>query len=179
MEYWIVWLLVIFVLSFIEVITVNLITIWFIASAIVSLVVSFFVDSFMVQFMIFGLLGIVLLLTTGKYLKKIFDAEEARTNADRVIGMKGIVTLEIKKNTIGEVKVDGKRWSAISDKTIKVDEEVIIEKIDGVKLIVRKVLEETPKKIAAKKTTTTKAKTKTATKKNVAKKATKKKEKEV
>lgn len=181
MEFWIIWLLVIFILSFIEVITVNLITIWFIASAIVSLIVSFFVESFMIQFMIFGILGIVLLLTTGKYLKKIFDAEEARTNADRVIGMKGIVTEEIKKNTVGEVKVDGKRWSAISDKTIKVDEEVIIEKIDGVKLVVKKeeVKEASKKNPAKKKITTTKAKTKTAAKKTVAKKATKKKEKEV
>ncbi len=176
MEFWIIWLLVIFVLSFIEVVTVNLITIWFIASAIVSLIVSFFVDSFMIQFMIFGFLGIVLLLTTGKYLKKIFDAEAARTNADRVIGMKGIVTEEIKKNTIGEVKVDGKRWSAISDKSIKVDEEVIIEKIDGVKLIVKKETQETPKKNVAKKSVSSK---KTTTKKTVAKKATKKKEKEV
>lgn len=183
MEYWIVWLLVIFILSFIEVVTVNLITVWFIASAIVSLVVSFFVDSFMVQFMIFGILGIVLLLTTGKYLKKIFDAEEARTNADRVIGMKGIVTEEIKKNTVGEVKVDGKRWSAISDKTIKVDEEVIIEKIDGVKLVVKKeVEEENPKKPTPKKSTGTKkssSKKTSTTKKTVAKKATSKKEKEV
>lgn len=185
MEFWIIWLLVIFVLSFIEVITVNLITIWFIASAIVSLIVSFFVDSFVIQFMIFGVLGIVLLLTTGKYLKKIFDTEEARTNADRVIGMKGIVTEEIKKNTIGEVKVDGKRWSAISDKTIKVDEEVVVEKIDGVKLVVKKEAQETPKKTttkksaSSKKTTNTKAKAKTTTKKTVAKTTTKKKGKEV
>ncbi len=138
MEYWIIWLLVVFFLSFIEVITVNLVTIWFILSAIVSLLLSFFVSSFTIQFVVFAVLGIVLLLTTGKSLKRIFDQEKVRTNADRVIGMIGIVTQKIKKNVIGEVKVDGKTWSAISDNAIDIGEEVLIEKIDGVKLIVKK-----------------------------------------
>ena len=52
--------------------------------------------------------------------------------------MTGVVTEEIKKNQIGEVKVDGKTWSAISDKLIAVGEEVTIDAIDGVKLVVRK-----------------------------------------
>ena len=138
MEYWIIWLLVVFFLSFIEVITVNLVTIWFILSAIVSLLLSFFVSSFTIQFVVFAVLGIVLLLTTGKSLKRIFDQEKVRTNADRVIGMIGIVTQKIKKNVIGEVKVDGKTWSAISDNAIDIGEEVLVEKIDGVKLIVKK-----------------------------------------
>lgn len=161
MEYWIIWLLIIFILSFIEVITVNLITIWFVASSIVALILSFFVDSFTIQFLAFGILGMVFLLTTGKALKKIFDAEKVKTNADRVIGMTGIVTEEIKKNVIGEVKVDGKKWSAISESQIKVDDEVVIEKIEGVKLIVKKVKKEVvkkPSKKVAKKKTTSKKK---------------------
>lgn len=153
MEYWIIWLLVVFLLSFIEVITVNLITVWFVASSILALIVSFFIDSFTIQFLVFGIVGIILLFTTRKTLKKIFDAEQVPTNADRVIGMNGIVTEEIKKNTIGEVKVDGKKWSAISDTTIKADEEVVVEKIDGVKLVVKK---KTKKSTPSKKNTTKK-----------------------
>ena len=44
-------------------------------------------------------------------------------------------------NPIGQVKVNGELWSDIKsdkDKTINVGESVIIEKIDGVKLLVRK-----------------------------------------
>lgn len=171
MEYWIVWLLIVFFLSFIEVITVNLITIWFIVSALVSLLLSFFVDSFTIQFIVFGILGIILLLTTGKSLKKIFDEEQTRTNADRVIGMVGIVTEEIKKNVIGEVKVDGKRWSAISTKTIKVGEEVLIEKIDGVKLVVKKEIIE-----VSQNKTKSKTSSKSTKKKNTTNKTKKEKE---
>lgn len=52
--------------------------------------------------------------------------------------MRGIVTEKITKNSPGEVKVDGKRWMAISDKTINVDNDVKILEIDGVKLKVEK-----------------------------------------
>jgi membrane protein implicated in regulation of membrane protease activity len=48
--------------------------------------------------------------------------------------MQGIVTEEIRKNEVGEVKVDGKKWSAIADNKIEVGSIVKILKINGVKL---------------------------------------------
>ena len=62
-----------------------------------------------------------------------------KTNFDRIIGMEAIVTEEISKNKIGEVKVDGKRWSAYSDKKIKVGSTVRVLSIEGVKLKVIEV----------------------------------------
>ena len=78
------------------------------------------------------------MLLTRPYLVRKLGKTKVSTNLDRVIGMEGIVTEEITRFKIGEVKVDGKKWSAISDEKIKVGEEVIIENIDGVKLVVRK-----------------------------------------
>ena len=78
------------------------------------------------------------MLLTRPYLVKKLAKKKVSTNLDRVIGMEGIVTEEITKFKIGEVKVDGKKWSAIASEKIKVGEEVIIDSIDGVKLIVRK-----------------------------------------
>ena len=51
--------------------------------------------------------------------------------------MIGIVTKDIKKDEYGEVKVDGKYWTAKADKKILRDSEVEILAIDGVKLIVK------------------------------------------
>ena len=53
--------------------------------------------------------------------------------------MTAIVTKEISKNNPGEVKVDGKYWTAMSDKKIKVDSTVKVLEIDGVKLKVEEV----------------------------------------
>lgn len=138
MELWILWLILIFLLIVVEVSTVNLVTVWFIASAIVSLVLSFFVDNFMIQFGIFVILGVILLITTRPVLSKMINQRSENTNLDRVIGMTAVVTEPIKKNSVGEVKVDGKRWSAIANRNFGIGEEVIVDEIDGVKLIVRK-----------------------------------------
>lgn len=138
MQWWILWLIIIFILIVLEVCTVNLVSIWFIASGIAALVASFITDCFYIQFAIFVLLGILLLLTTRKFLEKWIKPNTEKTNLDRIIGSTAIVTETILKNNVGEVKVDGKKWSAISSKKIEIGEEVIVDTIDGVKLIVRK-----------------------------------------
>ena len=129
-----IWVGLIIALTLIEVLTTNLVTIWYIASALIALVVSFFVDSYLIQFSIFVIIGTILLFTTRDYLLKLLGDKKEKTNLDRVVGMIGIVTEEISKKRPGEVKVDGKRWTAIADKKIKVDSAVKVLEIDGVKL---------------------------------------------
>lgn len=135
---WIFWLVLVIVLAIIEIATVNLLTIWFVISGIVAMILSFFIDDVTIVSTTFAVLGIILLFTTRPILKRILPTQRARTNIDRVIGMNGLVTEEIKKNQVGEVKVDGKSWSAISNKKIAVGETVVVDAIDGVKLVVRK-----------------------------------------
>ena len=138
MDMWILWLVVVILLTIIELSTVNLVSVWFIASAIVSLLISLFNDSFYLCFGVFVALGVLLMVITRPLLLKKLVPKEEKTNIDRVIGMEGIVTQDIKKNIVGEVKVDGKFWSAISEQSIKAGTTVIVEAIDSVKLIVRK-----------------------------------------
>lgn len=135
---WIFWLVLVIVLTVIELATTNLLSVWFVISGIVALILSFFIDNVAIVSTVFAVLGIILLFTTRPLLKKYLPTQQARTNADRIIGMHGVVTEEIKKNVVGEVKVDGKRWSAISNTKIPVGSDVIIDAIDGVKVVVRK-----------------------------------------
>lgn len=132
------WLMIVILLAAVEVMTVNLTTIWFVVSGIVALLLSFVTDNFFIQLAVFVILGIVLLITTRPLLFKILRKNDVRTNIDRIIGMKGIVTEEISENNSGEVKVDGKRWTAIASQEFKVDSIVKILEIDGVKLKVGK-----------------------------------------
>ncbi len=135
---WYEWLAVIIILAFVEFLTVGLTTIWFVISGIVALLASFVIDDFAIQFAIFVILGIILLLTTRKKLEEKLVGKKEKTNLDRIIGMKGIVTDDIYKNHMGEVKVDGKRWTAYADDDILKDETVKILEINGVKLKVEK-----------------------------------------
>ena len=131
------WLIVMIVLGFFEAITINLVSIWFIMSAFIALILSFITDNFVIQFGVFVILGIILMLTTRKTLEAKLVRKE-KTNLDRVVGMKGIITEEVTKHSVGEVKVDAKRWSCVSDEAIEKGSVVKILKIDGVKLKVQK-----------------------------------------
>ena len=134
-----IWLAVVILLAIVEIISINLTTIWFVISGVLALFLSFIVDNFLIQFAVFVIIGIVLLITTKPYLERILKSRNIKTNLDRVEGMTGIVTEEITKKSFGEVKVDGKLWTAYTDKRIKVNAMVKILKIDGVKLKVEEV----------------------------------------
>ena len=138
MEQWYVWLAFIIILTVIECATVNLTTIWFVVSGLVALIISFFTDNYLIQFGVFVILGIILLVTTRPILKKVIKTKNESTNLDRVVGMDAIVTEKISKNNLGEVKVDGKRWSAYADNTIETGKTVKVLEINGVKLKVEK-----------------------------------------
>lgn len=135
---WIFWLVLVIVLSFIEIATVSLVSIWFVASGIVAMILSFFIEDTAVITTIFILLGIFLLIISRPIVNKLKSKDNEKTNLDRIIGESAIVTEDIKKNEVGEVKVDGKRWSAISKEKCLKGDRVKILKIDGVKLIVEK-----------------------------------------
>ena len=139
MEQWIIWLIIIIILTILELSTVNLTTIWFVASAIIALIISFFTDNYVIQFGVFVILGVILLVTTRPLLQKALKQSKVATNFDRIIDMEGIVTEKITKNQSGEVKVDGKLWTANADKTIKENSIVKVLEINGVKLKVEKV----------------------------------------
>jgi len=133
------WLGIVISLALIEIITVNLTTIWFVASGIIAMFASLLTDNYYIQFALFVIIGTILLIFTKPYFLKKIKIHKESTNLDRVIGMIGIVTEDITKFNPGEVKVDGKRWTAISDKEIKKNTSVRVKKIDGVKIIVEEV----------------------------------------
>ncbi len=133
------WLVIVILLTIIEIMTTNLVTVWFVASALLALVSTFFIDNFVVQFAIFVIFGIIFLITTRPFLLNLMHKNIEKTNIDRIVGMKGRVILSIPKDDVGEVKVDGKIWFAIADEPIALDAIVEILEIIGTKLKVKEV----------------------------------------
>ena len=135
-----IWLSIAVILSIIEMSTVNLVSIWFIVSSLIAMILSLFIDNVLIQITVFVLLGIILMLSTKKIIKKILP-HKIKTNVDRIIGMQGIVTKKITKKIPGEVKVDGKYWTAFAEETINIDEVVEILEINSTKLKVKRLEE--------------------------------------
>lgn len=135
-----VWLIVVILLTLLELMTINLTTIWFVLSGLAALGLSFVTKNFLIQFGCFVILGIILLIVTKPFVTKILDKKKQKTNLDRIIGMNGIVMKNIEDMNYGEVKVDGKIWTAFADEKIKKDEKVEVLEISGSKIKVRKVV---------------------------------------
>ena len=134
------WLVVVIILAIVEMITVGLTCIWFVISGLFAMIVSLFTDNIYIQFTVFALGGVILLLLTRNITKKLVPNKE-NTNIDRIIGMKGIVVDKITKKNPGTVKVDGKVWTAIANETIEPDTEVKILEINSTKLTVERMEE--------------------------------------
>lgn len=136
------WMIIFLVLVFVELITINLVTIWFAVGALASFILTYFIDDVMIQIGVFIVVSIISLVLTRKIVNKLKGGKVEATNLDRVIGKEGIVTEKITKLEPGEVKVDGKKWTAVSSKDISVGSKVEILSIDGVKLNVKEIKEE-------------------------------------
>lgn len=125
-------------LIFIEICTVNLVSVWFAIGAFLAMLVSFVIDSFMVQVIVFAITSLIALLITKPLVEKMKKSEVIPTNYDRVLGKRAEVTKTITEDNYGEVKVLGSIWTATSNCTINVGQKVVVERVDGVKLVVKK-----------------------------------------
>lgn len=136
------WFIVFLILLLIELCTINLVSIWFAIGTLGALVTAYFIDNIMVQIVVFILLSVIALLITKPFVAKVRKRKIIPTNLDRVIGKEGVVTKEILKNSYGEVKVSGNKWTATSKKEIKEGKEIKVLKIEGVKLLVEEIEED-------------------------------------
>ena len=134
------WLAIVICLAILEMATVSLVSIWFVLSGLLAMIASLFISNVTVQIAIFVVFGVIFMVLTKKIVKKAVP-QKVKTNLDRIIGMEGIVTEKITKNHPGEVKVDGKRWTAVSDKTIEEGSTVKILEINSTKLTVERMEE--------------------------------------
>jgi len=73
--------------------------------------------------------------------KFLFTPKPHASNVDALIGQKALVTEVISMNSPGVVKVNGESWRAVSEEgKFNIDEWVVVEKIEGASVIVRRAL---------------------------------------
>ena len=136
--FWI-WIVIAVVLAGVELLTVQLVSIWFVIGAVAAAIANAFGADTAIQIIIFIVTSILVLIFLRPLLKKKLTVKPEPMNADRVIGMNAIVIDKI-DNSLGQgqVNVNGQIWTARSKNNdiIEKNESVIVEKIEGVKLIV-------------------------------------------
>lgn len=132
-----IWLIAAAVLFVIEAITLGLTTIWFAGGAVGAAIVAMFGANIVVQIIVFLVISVILLIFTRPLVKKRLNNRTEKTNIDAVIGQEGIAETDISEYAPGQVRVDGKMWTAVCEKgNISKNSIVIIKSIKGVTLTV-------------------------------------------
>ena len=141
---WAIWLIASGIFFLGEIFTISFLLFWPGVGAFLAFLTSLIVpENLLVHIVVFVVSTILMIIFTKPLINKLFkNKDNTSMNNSAVLGKKGIVIKKMDKdNPVGQVKVNGELWSAIKsdkDKAINVGESVIIEKIDGVKLLVRK-----------------------------------------
>ena len=135
------WLIAVIVLTLVELATYQLVSIWLAGGALVGMIACVLGARGEIQLIAAIVAAAVLLAGTRPFVKKMLDSKKQPTNVDSLIGKTAVVVTKI-DNTAGkgQVKVDGSYWTARSsdNEPIYEGDVAVIEKIEGVKLIVRK-----------------------------------------
>ena len=138
---WQIWLILSGLFLVLEIVTVGFLAFWFAIGAFIAMLVSFFTENAIIQTLVFLISSTALLFITKPFVNKVtFKDSSVKTNAFKIEGklakvIKDIDPIEGK----GQIKINGEIWSAKSynDTYISTDTDVIIEKLDGVKALVK------------------------------------------
>lgn len=140
------WLAVMIIALAVEAIIPGLVSIWFAAGALVALVIAALKLPEWLQIAVFLVVSLAALIVTRPLAQKYITSKAQPTNADMIIGRECIVKEEI-NNVLGTgaVVAGGKTWTAVSwdpDVVIPVESRAVVERIEGVKAVVKLLTEE-------------------------------------
>jgi membrane protein implicated in regulation of membrane protease activity len=134
-----IWVALTVIFAIIEAFTLGLTTIWFALAAFIMVFLSFLPIPLVFQLMIFLALSAVFLFYTRPITIKKFKTGKVKTNVDSLAGKSALVIKKIGEFDRGEIKLEGKIWSACSHDGSVINEGTKCEvvRIEGVKAIVR------------------------------------------
>lgn len=142
---WAIWLILCGAFLLIEIFNISFLLIWPGIGSFFAFIASVLGAPVEIQIAVFAISTTIMIIFMKPLTKKLFkNKDNTKMNNDAMIGKKGIVIKEINSTEeVGQVKVAGELWSAITinDEKIKINEIVKVTKVDGVKLIVTKINE--------------------------------------
>ena len=144
MDVYQIWLVVAIVLVILEIMTAGFGVICFAIGAVFSALVAGLGGSITWQIVVFAVVSLLTFVFLRPVVIRFLDkkSKDVKTNADAVIGRKGVVSERIDSaQHTGRVAIDGDDWKAISEdgSVIEKGAEVKIVKLDSIILIVKQL----------------------------------------
>ena len=127
----VLWVLLIIAFVIGELISVGLTSIWFAAGALAALLLALLGVGPLVQFAVFLIVSIVLLLSTRSWAQRFINSRTQKTNADSIIGQTIRIAERVSnRDQTGMAIVHGQEWTVRA----RSDDEVI-EKDQNAKVV--------------------------------------------
>ncbi len=138
-----IWLAVVAVSLIVEFFTWDLTSIWFAVAGLISMILSA-IDgiNWVWQLAVFLVVSAVLIIFVRQICRKFLLKHEEKTNVEAYAGKRTKLLSAIGENeNYGTVKFNGVIWNAIAEdnKAIDKDSDVEIVRVDGNKMVVKKV----------------------------------------
>ena len=137
-----IWLAVTVIAIVVEIITPELVSLWFAIGGIVGIAFSFIPGlPWWGEIIIFAVLSMILLLSLRPVLSKYLKRKSLATNVDRLIGQDIRMITQGDFDNLGTAKIGDVVWSVKSENqsSLLADEIVRIVAVDGNKLIARHI----------------------------------------
>lgn len=142
MPLWGIWLIASAIMFLMEIFTISFLLFFPALGAFLAFLCAIFGASMQIQVSVFVISSLLLIAFIRPIVTKFFKTNNVAMNSQSVVGKNAVVIKTIDNiNGRGQVKVAGEIWSAISsnDEDIEEGATVIVLKIEGVKLVVKKV----------------------------------------
>ncbi|MCL2055791.1 MAG: NfeD family protein [Oscillospiraceae bacterium] len=136
----IVWVLLSAGLLLLEGLTTQFVGIWFAVGAAIAVVPAALGAPLWFQLVVFLVCSLLFLYFIRPIVRDKISVKKQPTNADMVIGQRGVALETVdNRGSAGRVRAMGLTWSArssVPDLVIPKDSDIIVERIEGAKLIV-------------------------------------------
>ena len=137
-----IWLVIVAVMLVIEIFTMGLTTIWFSIGALASAIAAALGAPLWLQIVLFVVVSLLIMFLVRPFAMRVVNKERMKTNIEAVVGEQAVVQESIDNlREQGKVIFRGVDWMArsIDNNPIPEGELVQIEKVSGVKLVVKRI----------------------------------------
>ncbi len=137
-----IWVIIGILFMVAEIFTPSFFMFWFGIGGIAAAFVAYFYPNLVIETIVFLTISLILVIFTRPFAKRITGEEPRKINVDEIIGKEAIVVEKI-DNIAGKgiIKVNGDLWRATSesdDVIIEKEEKVIILRVEGAHLVVKR-----------------------------------------
>lgn len=131
----------VFVLTLVlEIISVELISLWFSIGALAAFILALCGVSTKIQIIVFLVVSVVLTLSLRWVFMKLLKNAKSKTNLDEVVGKNYLLVKSVSSDETGEIKVNDVIWRVVSKngESIEKGERVKVVEVSGNKFVVEK-----------------------------------------